>query len=138
MTRRHRAFFMIMLALAGATALPAAAHHSFSMFDRRESSKRTLTGVISQFALVNPHGSLKVKVTDAQGKETVWTFEMASVAGLQRAGWQGGVVRAGDRVTVTFFPLRFGSFGGQLIEARLANGRVLNALAEPDRGYPQR
>lgn len=139
MTRRHlNPLAFMALAVAGAgTALPVLAHHSFSMFDRREESKRTLTGVVSRFALVNPHASLQIRVKDRAGKESLWTFEMASVAGLKRAGWDIETVRAGEQVTVTYFPLRFGSFGGQLIEARLADGRTLNGLAEADRGYPK-
>lgn len=125
------------LALAGALPVSADAHHSFSMFDRREESKRTLTGVVTRFALVNPHASLQIRVEDRSGKESVWTFEMAGVAGLRRAGWDTETVRAGQRVSVTYFPLRFGSFGGQLIDARLADGRTLSGLAEADRGYPK-
>lgn len=126
------------LLLSGSLVPVAAnAHHSFSMFDRREGSKKALTGVVTRFALVNPHASLQLKAIDPSGRETVWTFEMAGVASLTHAGWQAGTVRAGQRITVTYFPLRFGSFGGQLIEARLADGRTLAALAEADRGYPK-
>lgn len=124
-------------ALLPVLALPAQAHHSFSMFDRRPNAQKTLTGKVRALALINPHGSLKLEVVDASGKVSVWTFEMSGVNAMKGFGWTPATVKPGDPVTVTYFPLRFGSFGGQLIDVRLKDGRVLDALSEADRGYPK-
>lgn len=138
--RRHRGIAAALaLAIAGGAALvPAQAHHSFSMFDRREASKKKLVGTVKQFAMINPHASLKINVADGKGKVAVWAFEMTGVNGLKKLGWEPASLKPGDKITVTFFPLRFGSFGGQLLDVHLPNGRVLSALAEADRGYPKR
>ena len=103
-----------------------------------KASKKKLVGTVKQFAMVNPHASLKINVVDAGGKTSVWSFEMTGVSGLKKLGWEPASLKPGDKVTVTFFPLRFGSFGGQLLDVRLPGGRELSALAEADRGYPKR
>jgi hypothetical protein len=127
------------LALVGASfalAPPAAAHHSFSMFDRGPGKERKLVGTVKAYGLTNPHGWFKIVVKDAAGKSSVWSFEMASVAQLKKFGWETGSLKPGDIVTVTYFPLRFGSNGGQVLDVTLSDGRVLQTLAEADRGYP--
>ena len=53
------------LLLAGA-ALPAVAHHSFSMFD--EKKEVVLKGAVKEFQWGNPHTWIQLNVTDASGK----------------------------------------------------------------------
>jgi len=52
---------------------------------------------------------------------------------LQRDGWTQTSVAPGDKVTVTMHPLRDGSYGGQLISVKLANGKVLGDRQPPPR-----
>lgn len=131
---RH-GLLMMALMLAG-TAVPAFAHHSFSAFNRSESAKRSVEGTVRDYQLINPHGWLKLVVGTADGRTDSWSFEMASVTQLQKQGWTPDLIHPGDKVTVTYFPLRFGSFGGQVVAVKLRDGRVLNGIAEADRGYP--
>lgn len=131
---QRRLLIAAVLLTAGSVA---SAHHSFSAFNRSEAAKRTITGTVQEFALVNPHGWVKLTVPEAGNKAASWSFEMASVAQLQKHGWTRNTLSHGDRLTVTYFPLRFGSYGGQLISVSLADGKVLHGLAEADRGYPK-
>jgi len=125
-------------ALAAIAALsPAGAHHSYSAFDRSEAAKRHITGTVREFALINPHGYLKLVVAEPGGKTSAWTFELSSATQLQPLGWSATSVKPGDKVEITYFPLRFGSYGGQLFSVRLPNGKQLQGAAEPDRGYPK-
>lgn len=116
---------------------PASAHHSYSAFDRSESAKRHIAGTVRDFALINPHGYLKLVVAEPGGRTGAWTFELSSATQLQPLGWSAASVRPGDKVEITYFPLRFGSYGGQLFSVRLPGGKQLQGAAEPDRGYPK-
>jgi hypothetical protein len=131
--RRTRTALVLSLL---AVAAPALAHHSFSAFNRSEAAKRSVEGTVRDYQLINPHGWLKLVVPEGGGRSSNWSFEMASATQLQKQGWTPGLIRPGDKVTVTYFPLRFGSYGGQAVSVRLRDGRVLNGIAEADRGYP--
>jgi len=91
------------LAMSGA---PAMAHHSATMFDRAK--VLTIKGLVKEVRWVNPHASITVYGTvgdDPQPEE--WVFEMTSPGNLMRtSGWQHDSVQAGDKVEVTFNPLR--------------------------------
>ncbi len=117
----------IALSLAGAAmslaALSAQAHHSFAMFDREKTVE--IQGTVKQLELVNPHGWLQVAVADAQGQVSVWSMEMGGAGQLTRQGWTPDAVKPGDKVTVSIHPLKDGSYGGQLVAVRLADGRQL-------------
>lgn len=101
----------------------ALAHHSFAMFDRRQTT--TITGTVKEFDLVNPHGWLRVMVADAQGNQNEWSLELGGVGQQERSGWSKNVVHAGDKVMVRLHPLRDGSYGGELISVTLPGGKVL-------------
>lgn len=101
----------------------AVAHHSFAMFDRRQTT--TITGTVKEFELINPHGWLRVMVPDAQGNQNEWSLELGGVGQQARGGWTQNVVRPGDKVMVKLHPLRDGSYGGQLISVTLPDGKVL-------------
>jgi hypothetical protein len=126
--------FAVVASLAASAAW---AHHSFSAFNRSEAAKKTIAGTVKEYGLVNPHGWMKITAPDAGGKTANWAFEMASATQLTKQGWAANTVKHGDRIEITFFPLRFGSYGGQIISVKLRNGKVLNGLAEVDRGYPK-
>ena len=104
-------------------AATAAAHHSFSMFDR--SRTETIDGTVKEFELINPHGWLRVVVSDAKGVQNEWSLELGGAAQLRRFGWTQDSVHPGDKVVVHLHPLRDGSYGGQLVSVTLPNGQVL-------------
>jgi hypothetical protein len=116
------------LGLAGlasiAIAMPAFAHHSFSMFDSEKTV--TLTGTVKEFEWTNPHAWLRVMVQDqASGKEAQWALEMGSPGQQAARGWKPDSVKPGDKVTVTIHPLKDGSRGGQFMSAVLPSGQKL-------------
>lgn len=132
--RTHLATGLFAITVA---ATPVAAHHSYSAFDRAETAKRHIVGTVRDFALINPHGFLKLVVAEQGGKTGAWTFELSSATQLIPLGWANTSVKVGDKVDITYFPLRFGAYGGQLVNIRLPGGKVLQGTAEPDRGYPK-
>lgn len=105
----------------------AAAHHSAAMFDQQQ--KQTLTGTVRQFQWSNPHCYIQLVVRNAQGRDEEWSFEMGAPMYLYNRGWRPSTVKAGDRLKVTFSPLRKGGLGGLLVEALSADGRPLGKQA---------
>jgi len=108
------------LAALALIATPAAAHHSFAMFDANKTL--TLKGTVTQFSWTNPHVYLFV---DVDG--TTWGVELTSPGNLSKVGWSRNVVKPGDKVEVEVNPLRDGKHGGGFRQMTLANGQVLRA-----------
>ncbi|MBI3049749.1 MAG: hypothetical protein HYY76_15700 [Acidobacteria bacterium] len=90
-----------VLAAAGVllAAAPGGAHHSFAaVFD--ETKPVTVTGIISEVRLENPHSWFYVDVTDPNGKVTRWGFEGNTPTSLIRAGYKRDSIKVGDKVTI--------------------------------------
>lgn len=86
-----------MIALLG--ALPVRAHHSAAAaFD--STKPVTVTGVITEVRLENPHTWFFLDVKDAGGKVVNWGFEGTTPTALIRSGFRRDSLKIGDRVTV--------------------------------------
>lgn len=68
----------------------------------------TLTGVVVETQLVNPHAIMVFDVTDANGKTIRWQAELGGATGLIRNGWARDV-KPGTTVTVTGRRLKSGA-----------------------------
>ena len=99
----------------------AAAHHSAVQFDFGKSV--TYTGVVKDFAAINPHMRLVIELPGADGKgsHTV-RFEGHSTNNMYRQGYRKGSVKVGDRITVTAAPYKDGTEGGYVIGAQVDGG----------------
>jgi hypothetical protein len=103
----------IMLAAMVSTGSPAVAHHSFAMYEPTKTL--TFKGTVKSFQWTNPHVVLWVLVQPEDGGAVQeWSLETTSPGVLTRNGWTRQSLKAGDRVSVTFSPLRDGSRGGGL------------------------
>jgi len=105
---------------------PAAAHHSFAMFDRTRTVD--LVGVVKEFQWTNPHTWLQLDAPNAQGEVQEWSIEGNSTGTLSRMGWRPGSFKPGDKVTVKIYPMKDGSTGGSFVGAILANGSTLGRM----------
>jgi hypothetical protein len=97
----NRNLSRFVLALAGVLAFAGAvrAHHSFSAaFD--ENKPVSVTGVMAEIRIENPHSWFFVNVTDDSGKVTRWGFEGNTPTSLLRAGYKRDAVKVGDKVTI--------------------------------------
>jgi hypothetical protein len=111
---------LVALALMGAGATPALAHHSFAMFDRDHPTP--ISGVVKDFQWTNPHVWIQVMVPDAKGVDQEWGIECTSVNFMRRQGWSHDSLRPGDKVRMLVFPLKDGSHGGQFNKLIELNG----------------
>jgi hypothetical protein len=108
--------FRATLGLAGAGLLlgasPAAAHHSFALFDVSKSV--TLEGTVKQFEWTNPHSWIRLSVIGANDQPEEWLVELPAAASLAREGWNKNYLRSGERISVRINPLKNGMKGGSL------------------------
>jgi hypothetical protein len=113
--------FMSLLMLVAPR--PAAAHHSFAVFDH--SRTVMVKGAVTKFQWTNPHGFLEVDVPGADGTVKHFTIELTSINMMARLGWRSNMIKAGDQVTATVAPLLSGQPGGLGLEITLPDGRKL-------------
>jgi len=106
---------------------PAAAHHSFAIYEK--SKVVTLKGTVKTFQWTNPHVVVWLLVKPAGGGEPEeWGIETTSPGVLTRSGWTRNSIKPGDEVSVEFSPLRDGTHGGGLNSVTLlATGEKLTA-----------
>jgi len=98
------------LAALAAIAVPAAAHHSHSMFD--DSREVTIKGTVSAIRYSNPHVYLLVGVTDASGTVENWAIEMSNIGRMMGLGITVDTFNMGQEVVIAMNPLRNGAPGG--------------------------
>ncbi|MGD8341506.1 MAG: DUF6152 family protein [Gammaproteobacteria bacterium] len=108
-----------------AMAVPAAAHHSFAMYDRTQA--RTLTGKLTRFIPGANHAQLIFELIDETGRPIVgddgnpvaWGVETGPAAQIADQGITVRSFPVGTVVTVTLNPLRdgrpFGALAGSVI-----------------------
>ena len=123
----------VRLVLALSVAVGAAlAHHSGAMFEPVKSLE--FAGTVKEFQWTNPHSWLQILKSNEQGGQEEWSLELGPLVGLARAGWKPRTLQPGDKVKVSFHPMRDGSRGGRLISVTLPDGRIFNgqAGAPPD------
>ena len=103
--------------------VPAGAHHGTGTYDSSKSV--TLSGVVTEFAFVNPHVALYFDVKDTTGKVVNWAIEMNSPGVLRRAGWTKATFKAGDQITITVRPAKAGTPVGLINRSQpvLVNGK---------------
>jgi hypothetical protein len=112
-------FFRLLrpvLAIMGASLLlggnPAAAHHSFALFDTSKSV--SLEGTVKEFEWTNPHSWIHLLVAGANNQPEEWLIELPAASSLSREGWNKNYVKPGERLSVRINPLKNGMKGGSL------------------------
>jgi hypothetical protein len=122
---RFRPLAIAAAVLALLPAPPAAAHHSYTMFDMEKSL--TLEGTVKEVQWTNPHIWVQLLVKDAAtGKEVEWSIEGNSPNMLSRAGWTRHALKAGDKAVVVIHPVKSGGKGSSGSLAMVtANGQKI-------------
>ena len=122
-TSRTKAFLSsgVVLVILIATAGLAAAHHSFTAFNMTD--EKSVTGVVNRVEWTNPHIWIWIDVPDAKG--ATYGFEGMSPNFLERRGWTRTTLKTGDKITVSYRPLRDGKNGGMWMTGKMETGKIL-------------
>ena len=123
----NRTALTLAAALLG-IAVPATAHHSAAIFNFR--TPVTKTGVVKEIRVINPHTHVIMSITDQRGTRD-WNFEGHSASNFYRAGFTRGSVKAGDRISITFAPMRDGNDGGYIVAFTTAGGATVGFAPPP-------
>lgn len=104
-------------------AAPAFAHHSGAMFDNTKTI--TLTGAVTEFKWLNPHGSIELMAAEPGAPAKLWSIELSTPNILVRHGWSAHSLKPGDKVSLTARPMRDGGAAGMVLAVTTASGAVL-------------
>jgi len=115
---------LVVALVALVTSAVAIAHHSFAMFDR--TVEKVITGTVVRWQFNSPHSWLYLNVKNADGTDTLWSFEGSAPPSLLPRGITGSSFEPGSTITVSYCPMKDGRPAGGLGWARLANGTFLN------------
>lgn len=115
--------------LMGATLLCglAWAHHSTAMYDFSKNLK--LDAVVRSFQWGNPHNYAQLIVKNDKGDQKEWAVEAGTPVTASRMGWSKNTLKPGDHVTVIIAPAKDGSPNGSIKTVTLADGTVLQSVA---------
>lgn len=122
---------LILTASAGALValftVSSSAHHSTAMFNWGPGNEKTMKGaVVERWDWTNPHTFLYVT---AGGEH--WAFEGMSPNHLGRIGWDKRTLKAGDKIDLTYYPLKDGRKGGFNVTVTFADGKTMKQLESP-------
>jgi len=125
MLKRTFGSLVVGAALLGSGAVLA--HHSLAgVYDIRGNG--SVTGSLTKVAFTNPHGAMYLDVANADGTVTNWVMTTGSANTLANLGFGTGgpnTVKAGDTVTISYFPARNGKPLGFIRSITLADKREI-------------
>jgi hypothetical protein len=110
------------------TAIPALAHHALQAeFDTTKRGE--FTGVLTRFALVNPHVRWFFDVKTADGTVIQWEVSAAGAGPIRQAGL-ARAFKLGDTYRVTYAPARNGANVGRVVDFYFPDGRKVTLYHE--------
>ena len=110
------------------SAMPALAHHALQAeFDTTKRGE--FTGVLTRFALVNPHVRWFFDVKKPDGTIDKWEVAAAG-AGPIRAAGLARAFKTGDTYRVTYAPARNGANVGRVVDFFFPDGRKVTLYHE--------
>ena len=122
-------FALLAAALLAGAVVPLMAHHSFAAFD--VTTQKTVTGAVNRVDWTNPHIWLWIDVPNEKGGVDTYGFEGMSPNFLARRGWTRTTLKAGDKITINFRPMKDGSKGGMFMTGQ-TNGKMLSMMGGSD------
>ena len=105
--------------------VPSFAHHGTGVAYETE-KKVTLKGTVTELIWANPHCGILFDVADDKGQVVHWGAELGNPHALSEAGMSKDVLKPGDKITVSYRPLRDGKKGGMFVSTKAPDGRLLS------------
>jgi uncharacterized protein DUF6152 len=101
------------------------AHHGNASYDTTK--EVTLTGVVTEWIVANPHSFLKMDVKNDDGSVSHWVIESSAASVNQRgnARLTKHSLKPGDKITVTMMVAKNGQPIGRIHQLLLPNGQLV-------------
>lgn len=117
---------LLFLLLLSFFPLSGFTHHSFvSQFD--PAKEVIMSGTVARVRWTNPHAFFDVVITNENGEEELWAFELGSPNTLIRYGWYRDTLKEGDAITVDGYLARSGANLANAKIVTLADGTIIQA-----------
>ena len=123
MRRRLAIVFAVVTGLSIHVTLVA--HHGSAAFDTGK--KVMVKGIVKEWVYSNPHCLLRLEVTGEDGQVVQWIAEGQAPNVIFPGGYRKDSFKAGDQVTLTLEPVKNGRPMGRILQAVLADGKILGA-----------
>jgi hypothetical protein len=123
--------FVIVATLAGTLVMSQSigAHHGSAAFD---TGKRvTLKATVKEWVYANPHCLLRFEVVGDDNKPVQWIAEGQAPNVIFPVGYRKDSFKAGEQVTLTLEPVKNGLPMGRIMQAVLADGKILGPANSP-------
>ena len=122
MTQKTAIFLAIAASLLSIPGL-LLAHHGQASYNLQQPV--TVTGVVTDFQLLNPHSIVYLDVKGEKGDLQKWQGELTSPNRLIRTGWNKKTLKPGDQITLTGWGSISGAHSMWITKCVLANGEEL-------------
>ena len=107
---------------------PAAAHHAIQA-EYEMSETRSFTGVMTRFAMINPHVRWFFEETKPDGTKVAWEMSGAGPGALRSSGLVR-IFQVGEVYEVTFAPAKNGANVGRVRTMKGPDGKVITLFHE--------
>ena len=122
----------LLAAIACGFTAPVFAHHAVGG-EYDPNKPVVVNGIVTKVDWVNPHARVYFDVTNPDGTVTNWSVELAARVVLERMGWNGRSLRAGQKITVRGDQARSGA---PMLNARAQEQRTLKEAGGKPAVYP--
>jgi uncharacterized protein DUF6152 len=118
------AIALLAAALSCFGVSPLFAHHSFGLFDMSKTAE--IEGTVVKLEWSNPHCWLFIESGPSADAAAVnYGFEMTSVGEMIRRGWTKISLKPGDKIKVTYHPVRDGRPAGYMMGVQTQDGKYI-------------
>lgn len=101
-----KAKFLVLFIATGWPAFVNSHHNAASHYLIDQTI--TVSGVVTEFRLINPHARIYFDVTDEDGNVEKWLGEGNASSVLRRRDWTDETLKPGDAITISGSPARDG------------------------------
>jgi hypothetical protein len=119
---------LLAVAVALFSAPPAIAHHAIQA-EYEMSKTGSFTGVMTRFAMINPHVRWFFEETKPDGTKVTWEMSGAGPGALRSAGLVR-IFQEGEKYEVTFAPAKNGANVGRVRTMKGPDGKVITLFHE--------
>jgi Family of unknown function (DUF6152) len=102
------------------------AHHGNAAYDTSKADT-TLTGIVTEWIVANPHSFLKMDVKNDDGSVSHWVIESSAASVNQRGNVRltKNSLKPGDKITVTMMVAKNGQPIGRIHQLLLPDGKLV-------------